>query len=539
MKLFSLFKVIYPLVLATSFAVSATTYSKFECPGNITFGSNSRIMEYVKDYPDCTVMKGGLLIQDGVTSLMPLAKLQTIIGPLRIIQTRDLWSLKGLDQLKYVESIEITNTSISDISFPNLQQLTGVTSALDRQAEAFNSRFNAVEHSGKIIIEGNEYLTKLSTFDQITKANEISINFNGQLSTISGFNNLTQVGCKVDIAWNDSLKQVEGFNRLQRVKEDGCKFDYLSTLSFYENPKLTKLRGFSSLVHVSSLRLTGNEQLTSIANDTFSQLRTIDDIMLVDKTRLTELSNFHNINSIGLNLMIQDNSELTNLAGLEQLKLVNGVISIDNNPKLADIMALSGLKEVCGLEIDNEPKLTELVSFSNITSLKKGLVLKNNDKLESLTGFEHVTELSGPLDIESNPDLASLSGLQHLNQQASIESKASSISCDRGKLSNNLLYINDNDTLASIDALSNYHAQVISLQVNKNFSLSTLKGIENITLSKVPSQHSELKSSVIENYNLADCSALCPVLRLGVDLTLSNYRGNCMDRSELICASAD
>jgi hypothetical protein len=150
-----------------------------------------------------TIVRGHLLITGDVTDLSPLGCLTTVAEQLSIVQTTELRSLRGLDNL----------TSIGERSGALL------VIAANRALES---------------LAGLERLTRVaSASDGSTNydAGSLDISDNQALRTSQGLASLRRVGKFVDIARNASLRDLTGLNSLLSVPP-------LASFRIVDNPEV-------------------------------------------------------------------------------------------------------------------------------------------------------------------------------------------------------------------------------------------------------------------------------------------------------------
>jgi hypothetical protein len=150
-----------------------------------------------------TIVRGHLLVTGDVTDLSPLACLTTVAQQLSIVQTTELRSLRGLDNL----------TSIG-------------------------------EHSGALlVIAENRALESLAGLERLTRiasapdgsasydAGSLGISNNPALRTSQGLASLRRVGKFVNIAQNPSLRDLIGLDSLLSVPP-------LASFRIVDNPEV-------------------------------------------------------------------------------------------------------------------------------------------------------------------------------------------------------------------------------------------------------------------------------------------------------------
>jgi hypothetical protein len=185
---------------------------------------------------------------------------------------------------------------------------------------------------------------------------------NSILDSIDGLRNLSYIGGRLSIAWNDSLKSFAGLENLNTIGE---WFDI-----WYNN-------------------------------------------------RLTTLKGLENLDSIGYYFDIYGNGSLRSLEGLDNLDYINGFLNISQNFKLSDISALHNLTSIKhGLYIKSSDSLVSLSGLENLTSVGGSLFIEGNSALVDLDVLQNLlsigANIGGSLLISSNASLSNLNGLENL-----------------------------------------------------------------------------------------------------------------------------
>ncbi|HEY0108824.1 MAG TPA: hypothetical protein VGB67_04295, partial [Fibrella sp.] len=216
------------------------------------------------------------------------------------------------------------------------------------QVDAFPAGCSTVP--GILIIRGAD-ITDLSPFASLTSVGRrLSIEYNPELTSLSGLEKLTSVGTSVD--------------------------DYLL---INNNAKLTSIAGLSSLASVAGALSIQNNPLTSLSG--LEKLTSSGSLAIARNAKLTSIAALSSLVSVAGQVRIQNTPELTSLSGLEKLTSFGsgGILLITNNAKLTSIAGLSSLASVEGVvEIRDNPVLTSLNGLQNLTSVGGNLRIINN-----------------------------------------------------------------------------------------------------------------------------------------------------------------
>ena len=163
---------------------------------------------------------------------------------------------------------------------------------------------------------------------------------------------------------------------------------------------LTNLVGISNLTSLSSLLVSGNDGLTSMAG--------LEDLATVRGA-----------------CRFSGNDGLPNFHGLDKLSSVGGTLTILANDQLASFEGLEELTMVSTFFVRDNVALTSFTGLEGLQFVNGTFRIQNNDALESLTGLDNLAIVEGSLDIERNDALTSLTGLGSL---ASIGSSSVGVS---------------------------------------------------------------------------------------------------------------
>lgn len=178
-------------------------------------------------------------------------------------------------------------------------------------------------------------------------------------------------------------RQITGAVQYANLLAEHCR-EITGALQFLRTTTLETAAGLDSLTKVGSLRLHGNEGLTSLA--ILSHLESVD----------------HDV-------VIYSNHDLKSLAGLDRLTHVGGTIQLNgSNSSLTSLQGLASLAAVDGSLLLYAP----LASLTGLHVKKVGQDLSIlGSRATSLAGLDELTSVGGTLSISGNPLLASLSPL--------------------------------------------------------------------------------------------------------------------------------
>ncbi|MBR9923281.1 MAG: T9SS type A sorting domain-containing protein [Bacteroidetes bacterium] len=162
----------------------------------LTFIYQSEIDAFPANYPDCTVFEGDIIIQEqdfgGIINLDSLNQLTEVHGYFQITSNSSLSDLSGLDNLSYVESLDV-------IQNPGLVSLNGL------------NNLSSLNHLGMYY---NHVLSDLNALENVDTIDlKLTLHGNDKLKTLEGLENLTYVE-ELVIVWNDSLTSLFSLENL-------------------------------------------------------------------------------------------------------------------------------------------------------------------------------------------------------------------------------------------------------------------------------------------------------------------------------------
>ncbi|MGB0895121.1 MAG: hypothetical protein ACPGUD_12005 [Parashewanella sp.] len=503
---------IFALLLLTKIAYA--TPNDGLCPGNQKFTTQNQITTYFKTYPNCTIISGDVVITtDEITDLSPFKRIKTILGTLRVWKNNTITSFEGFDNLQQAEALDISATAIKNfVGFNQLQRLVG-------KSKTINFSYNSS-------------LTTINGFNNLQSAADILFENNNDLTSISGFDKLTSVDCVIDIDDNNKLQSIAGFTSLKNINNQ-CVYDsdypiprWFKGVYILANPELSNISGFDSLQTTSGLTFDSSDKLASISATSFLQVQQVNgNFEMTHNAIFNNLDNFSNIKKVTGDFYVSYAPNITSFSSFKNLQEIDGALKLYGMSAIKDFSGLSNLSVLGAIDVQYLNSLTNVTGLENIKQIPKGFELSHNDNLADISALKGLSAIGGSINITADPLLNSLSSFDNLTTQLPYELP------DRSKVLT--LQISDNKALTSITALSHFNAKFDALKIDNNFSLPSLKGIEKIQLS---SSSTTSSSSVTQNYNLSDCSALCSVMSNGGQVDISNFSGNCQSNDSLQCS---
>lgn len=418
-------------------------------PDILTLSSQQAVDDFPSNYPTCTNIEGTL-----------------------VITATDLTNLNGLDQIESIETeLIFDNNTFTDLSILELP-------FLDEDGPGEN----------KVTFRNNAFVNNLAGLGSF---------MNGPFDTVV-------------IENYPGLTDMSGFDA-------GLFIEQNFTLRLSQNPQLSSLTGMENLISIGDLQLVANPMLTSLSGlenvSVFERLELIDNVLLSDLSAISQVLTFDK------GLTISGSDALASLADLQNLIVIpDGYLVIDNNNALTDLSGLNNLLSVAGLVITNNQNLTTLIHLNDLEAIIEDLEISDNPLLENFEGMEDITMIQGEFTLENLPEISDFQGFSNLAFVGS-NFKIRNISpdiidlSDFGNLSTiggNLeilntgfvtlaglenitalsgrLYIQQNDALVSLEALSNLtNLNDGLLAIRFQDELTSLDGLHNINPNTIDS----------------------------------------------------
>ncbi len=343
--------------------IKFVTLSENIYKGNVILSTQQEVEEFGKG--KYTTIDGDLEIRGTVSDLSPLKDLALINYQLRIINTAQLPTLKGLDSLEKVSAVInsfrgiIIENNIALKSLKGLERLSGNDGRLwiinnDELTDLNGLNNISFNNFGAIKIEGCEKLRNVNGLEKLEWIQfELYIRDNPALVDISSFRNLTEIiNGRIHIERNASLQNVYGFEKLHTVVG----------VQIFDNNKLSDLNGFKNIDKFDLLFIRNNDALKDLSG--FENVTTVSVLKIEDSPFLNSLKGLQNLKNVTSELQIR-NTGLTNLAGLENLSEAKTFNLIDNE-KLLSLEGISKLTKLHTLALTRSPLIKSLLGLNLI-----------------------------------------------------------------------------------------------------------------------------------------------------------------------------
>jgi hypothetical protein len=271
-----------------------------------------------------------------------------------------------------------------------------------------------VEVTESVFIINNPNITNINALNNINKIGKFfMIQINESLVEINGFNNLEKIGSNLSIYTNKNLLKISGFNKLKRITDNEENiYDGDMEISF--NVNLGEINGFSQLESISIFHIRGNESLKKLIG--FNNLIETGDFRLVNPitemnafqnlkkvngdftfwlTKLPNMNNFSNLETVEGRLWLDYNHQLKNLYGLENLSVIGGELRIgyfEGNSNLENINGLIGLNSASIVHFQNNHSLNTLDGLDNLTNNTYEIEIWSNDNLNNFCAITNLVK---------------------------------------------------------------------------------------------------------------------------------------------------
>lgn len=304
------------------FLTLLTTVGYSQCPNDdfLQLNSQAAIDQFIIDYPNCTELNLvefviGSQIESSpsdIVNLNGLANIETINGSLEIRNNPQLTSLDPLNDI-------LLNNTQTALAFYHYFQNNPLITTLD----GFLSPNTTILNGPGIRLVGMDGLTSLQ-----------------------GFENITEIEGKIDISFNAELQNIE---HLSNVSGE------VSLIIIESNPKLVSLSGLDGITGITEQYPWFGVLLSIQWNDLIENLDPLQGIQTI--------VNNPSMTSSELEVFIRQNPLLNNIDGISQLDFTtieNLLFQIRNNPNLSTCNVAS----VCNL-IANDDNATITIEDNN------------------------------------------------------------------------------------------------------------------------------------------------------------------------------
>ncbi len=238
----------------------------------------------------------------------------------------------------------------------------------------------------------SDFIIDLSPLASLYKVGNLSISATLMLETLSGLENLTEIGAGIFIGNNQVLTNIHA---LENVSSE------ISYLEISGNPLLQNidsLNGITTMIYDGvppRLLILGNPELDNI--DGLSNISIMDEgfISIASNDQITNLQGLSSIPSNIGALRIFSNNSLIDLNGIEHLESISGELSLGYNNNLQSIDQLAGITHLGSLLLKECDMMTNLEGLSGLISIEADCEIVFNDSLIDFCGLQVVVNSNG------------------------------------------------------------------------------------------------------------------------------------------------
>ena len=255
------------------------------------------------------------------TKLLSTVCTVTVVLSLLAWQTVVLAQTQNAGALPPIISLLLSEDGLPDDDF-QCPSVTPETTIIGSQTITSQAQLDELEGvtriDGGISIDPPVTSLDFSPLDSLVELSGGFSLFPSDLTSIDGFNCLTDIGFNFLFFDNSNLESISGFNSLTSIAGD---------LTIFNSPSLTSISGFSALTSVGEdLSITDNEILINIPE--FPALTSVrGDVQISSNSLLSSISGFNALTTGSLRIRLNPN--LTSISGLNLLP--SSRIRIDQN----------------------------------------------------------------------------------------------------------------------------------------------------------------------------------------------------------------
>lgn len=250
---------------------------------------------------------------------------------------------------------------------------------------------------GDLVIEGRKPsdLRVLSRIESIMGS--LHIHDNPELTELPPFTSLVTLGSSLTISNNIALLTVPGFPALEEI---GGAF-YIA-----ENPRLSNIESSGKLKSVGSLFIALNPELVDVAN--LPALGEVQGSMRFEGNAILAKIALPALTQVGDGFHVIDNPELSQTS-LPSLRAIEGQWEVAGNTALGSLEGFSALERAQYVLIDGNSALRRLSWAEQLET--REIVLSNNEVLESVSVSDNVgLSAATSIRVVGNPRLVALTG---------------------------------------------------------------------------------------------------------------------------------
>ncbi len=327
------------------------------------FTTQQEIDDFLIQNPNCKKALASIRIfGNDIINIDGLINIDSIAGNLQMFDLPNLQNLNGFSNLKKVDGmIEISNLQLSN--FEGLEKLEYA----EGLEFSFNSNLDFTGFSGLqkvgnqgLTIRDNTDATSNNGFDNLETIEGI-LNYatNPSFENMDGFPALKVV--EGEITFNENLTTISGLNALERYSGSLAFFlGELSDISGFQNLRSVSGDIYLSVSSVNGFVATGFNNLDSIGNDF-----RLDNF----SSGILDLSGFNNVKYIGRNFGLENNlffDQQGPFTGFNQLQTIGNEFYMGNCSYITDLSNFQSLRRIKRIKIEGNSELMNLDAFADL-----------------------------------------------------------------------------------------------------------------------------------------------------------------------------
>ena len=241
---------------------------------------------------------------------------------LKIRDIDDISQIHGLNSLKSLEKLDLSNNNIKEIN--NLDNLKSL----------------------KVLDLSHNKIKEIKNLENLKKLENLNLFFN-EISDIQGLEQLIHLKrlflCKNRITENKNLNTL---NKLEILNLNHNKISEIKGLDNLRNLKKMNL-GFNSITEIKNLENLNELEELYLTYNLISEINGLENqrklyLLYLDSNKIKKIENLDNLDELG-GLFLEDN-QITELEGLSSLSSLQ-TLQLQNN-KISEIKNLHGLKSL-------------------------------------------------------------------------------------------------------------------------------------------------------------------------------------------------
>lgn len=265
----------------------------------------------------------------GLTTIDAFANLERIDGGLHIVRILDAGHFHGFPKLKIVKGDVAVLSFLDSLSgFGLLDTIGGSFELLQNDSLREMHAFQNVRYVGdNVRIESNPLLKSFSGLNLLDSIyNDLIVSENASLDTLATFEKLAWIGDVCHIQQNQNLRSLNFLHTLASADD----------IVIQNNASLLSLSGLENIEKIGNdVRVENNSGLLSITG--LQNLRRIPrDINIEGNQRLHDLGGLEGLRYVGRFMEIIQNDSLVTLEGIDHLDSVKAILLIKKNPSLGE-----------------------------------------------------------------------------------------------------------------------------------------------------------------------------------------------------------